>query len=74
MIEISIGEKEKLTNKRTDKQYVTIFVTQYNSSQSSFVPNLRILSQVVAEKCLTEKMSICIRSDRWKIEDLKKAK
>ena len=31
------------------------FVTQYNSSLSSFVPNFRILSQVVAEKSLTEK-------------------
>ena len=36
------------------------FVTQYNSSLSSFVPNFRIISQVVAEKSLTEKMSICI--------------
>ena len=34
---------------------VVIFVTQYNSSLSSFVPNFRILSQVVAEKSLTEK-------------------
>ena len=31
------------------------FVTQYNLSVSSFVPNFRILSQVVAEKSLTEK-------------------
>ena len=31
------------------------FVTQYNSSLSSFVSNFRILSQVVAEKSLTEK-------------------
>ena len=31
------------------------FVTQYNSSLSSFVPNYRILTQVVAEKSLTEK-------------------
>ena len=34
------------------------FVTQYNSSLSSFVPNFRILSQVVAEKSLTEKKSL----------------
>ena len=34
------------------------FVTQYNSSLSSFVPNFRILTQIVAEKPLTEKMSI----------------
>ena len=31
------------------------FLTQYNSSLSSFVPNFRILTQVVAEKSLTEK-------------------
>ena len=31
------------------------FVTQYNSSLSSFVPNFRALSEVVAEKSLTEK-------------------
>ena len=35
--------------------YVAVFVTQYNSSLSSFVQNFRILSQVVAEKSLTEK-------------------
>ena len=56
VMEISIGEKEKWTNKETDKQYVAVFfVTQYNSSLSSFVPNFRALSQVVAEKSLTEK-------------------
>ena len=32
--EIFIGKKEKLTNKGTDKQYVAVFVTQYNSSLS----------------------------------------
>ena len=31
------------------------FVTQYNSSLSSFVPNFRILTQVAAEKSLTKK-------------------
>ena len=36
-------------------QYVAVFVSQYNSSLSSFVPNFRLLSQVVAEKSLTEK-------------------
>ena len=56
--EISIGKKEKLTNKGTDLQYMAVFVTQYNSSLSSFVPNFRILSQVVAEKSLTEKVYI----------------
>ena len=35
-------------------QYVAVFATQYNSSLSSFVPNFRILCQVVAEKSLTE--------------------
>ena len=54
--EISIWEKEKWRNKGTDKQYVAVFfVTQYNSSLSSFVPNFRILTQVVAEQPLTEK-------------------
>ena len=47
--------------------YVAIFVTQYNSSPPSFVPNFRIISQVVAEKSLTEKMSsICIIEERQK--------
>ena len=31
------------------------FVTQYNSSLSSFVPNFRILTKVVAEISMTEK-------------------
>ena len=31
------------------------FITQYNSLLSSFAPNFRILTQVVAEKSLTEK-------------------
>ena len=31
------------------------FITQYNSSLSRFVPNFRILTQVVAEKSLTRK-------------------
>ena len=55
MTEISIGEKENRTNKETDKQYVAVFVTKYNLSLSNFVPNFRALSQVVAEKSLTEK-------------------
>ena len=55
--EIFIGEKEKRTNKGTNKQYVAgfLFVTQDNLSLSSFVPNFLIQSQVVAEKSLTEK-------------------
>ena len=37
-------------------QYVVVFfVTQYNSSLSSFVPNFKLLTQVVAEKSLMEK-------------------
>ena len=47
--EMFIGEKEM-----TDMLYVAVFVTQYNSSLSSFVPNFRILSQVDAGKSLTE--------------------
>ena len=56
-------------------QYVAVFVTQYNSSLSSFVPNLRILSQVVAEKSLTEKKCpyVFYRTE-GKIENLKKGK
>ena len=60
--EISIGEKEKWTNKGTDMQYVAVFVTHYNASPSSFVSNFKILSQVVAEKSSTEKNAhfLCI--------------
>ena len=36
-------------------QYVAVFVTLYNFSLSSSVTNFRILTQVVAEKSLTEK-------------------
>ena len=61
MTEIFIGEKEKCTNKGTDEQYVAVFVTQYNSSLSSFVRNFRILTRVVAEKSLTEKNVNVIR-------------
>ena len=32
------------------------FVKQHNLSLSSFVPNIKILSQVVAKKSLTEKI------------------
>ena len=53
--DFSIGEKEKWTNKGTAMLYVAVFFTQYNSSLSSFVPNFRIISQVIAEKPLTEK-------------------
>ena len=55
-------------------QYVAVFVTQYNSSLSSFVPNFRILRQVVAEKSLTEKNvhMYFIGVTERKIENLKK--
>ena len=50
-----VREKEKWTNKGTDKQYVAdFFVTQYNLYLPSFVPNFKILGQVVPEKSLTE--------------------
>ena len=41
-------------------QHVAVLATQHNSLLPSFVPNFRILSQVVAEEFLIEKMSICI--------------
>ena len=76
MTEIFIGEKEKRTNKGIDQQYVVVFffITQYNSSLSSFVPNFKILSQEVAEKCLTEKNvhMYYIGVTEGKIENLKK--
>ena len=37
------------------------FATQYDSSLSSFVPNIRILTQVVAVKSLTEKSLQTVR-------------
>ena len=50
------------------------FVTQYNSSLSSFVHNFKILTQVVAEKSLTEKNvhMYYIRVTEGKNEKLKK--
>ena len=50
------------------------FVTKYNSALSSFVPNFRILTQVVAEKSLTEKNvhMYYIREKEGKNENLKK--
>ena len=44
------------------------FVTQYNSSLPSFVPNFRALSQVVAKKSLTEKIIIKFSLERKKKE------
>ena len=55
-----IGKKEKWTNKRTDKQYVAEFIIHtVNLSYLMFVPNFKILGQVVPEKSLT-KISILI--------------
>ena len=65
--EIFIGEKEKQINKGTNNQYVTVFVTQYNVSLSSFVTTFRMLTQVVAEKSLQKNVHIVFnRSDRMK--------
>ena len=49
------------------------FYTQYNLSYLMFVPNFKILGQVVLEKYLT-KISICItlESERWKKEKIEK--
>ena len=41
-------------------QYVAVFITKYNLSITSFVPNFRIISQVVSQKFLTEK------KDHWR--------
>ena len=50
------------------------FVTQYNSSLSSFVPNFRILCQVVDKKFLTEKCPFIMKIGvkKGNIENLKK--
>ena len=49
------------------------FYTQYKLSYLMFVPNFKILGQVVLEKSLT-KISICItlESERWKKEKIEK--
>ena len=48
-------------------------VTQYNSSLSRFVPNFRILSQVVTEKTLAKTVHMCyIGVTEGKIENLNK--
>ena len=46
------GKNEKLKKRRQNEDY--LFLTQYDSSLC-FVPNFRILTQVVAEKIMTEK-------------------
>ena len=50
--------------------YGWVFVTQYNSSLSSFVPNFRALSEVVTEKSLTER-KIYIGERKKKNEQIK---
>ena len=47
------------------------FVTQYNSSLSSFVPNFRALSEAVAEKSLTEKKKDLHRQEKEENEQIK---
>ena len=63
-----------MTDEGNDKQYEVVFVTQYHTSLSRFVPNFRIISQVVAEKSLTEKNvhMYNIRATEGKNEKLKK--
>ena len=70
-----ICEKFSLERKKNEQIKVLIsnmwlfFVTQYNSSLSSFVPNFRILTQVFAEKSLTERKKcpyVLYKSDRKK--------
>ena len=53
--EFSLERKKKEQIKGLICYMWLFFVTQYNSSLSSFVPNFKILTQVVAEKSLTEK-------------------
>ena len=55
MTEIFIGRKKNEHISGLICNMWLSFVTQYNSSLSSFVPNFSILSQIVAEKSLTEK-------------------
>ena len=55
MTEIFIGEKEKRTNKGTDKQYVAVLCCTIQLITIKLGTDFRILSQVSAEKFLTEK-------------------
>ena len=54
--EMFIGEKknEQIKGLISNVWLFFCFVTQYNSSLSSIIPNFRTLSQVVVEKSLTE--------------------
>ena len=54
--EISIGEKEKWTNKGTDKQYVAVLLLHNTTHHYQALYKIsEFLTQVVAEKSLTEK-------------------
>ena len=55
--EILIGEKEKLTNKRNEKQGEADSLLHNTNVTScpTFVPNFKILGKVVPEKSLREK-------------------
>ena len=66
--------ERKWTKKGLIRNMWLFFATQYNSSLSSFVPNFRIITQVVIENFLTEKMSICIYKShrRKKMKNWKK--
>ena len=72
--EIFIREKENAQIKGLICNMWLFFVTQYNSSLLSFIPNFRILSQVVIEKSLTDKNvhMYYIRVTEGKNEKLKK--
>ena len=65
--EISLERKKNEQIKGLISNMWLFFVTQYNSSRSSFVQNFRILTQVVAEKSLTRKNCpfVLYKSDRW---------
>ena len=57
MTKIFVREKEKWTNKVTNKQYVADSLLHSTTCHliPSFVPNFKILGQVDPEKSLTEK-------------------
>ena len=53
---IFVGEKAKKTNKGTDKQYVADDSFLHSTTcHIRYLYKNKILSQVVSEKCLTEK-------------------
>ena len=69
-IKFSLERKKNEEIKGLISKMWMFFVTQYNSSLPSFVPNFRALSQVVAEKSLTEK-KIKFSLERKKNEEMK---